>query len=249
MPPGDKENPGGATARRAMEDDATLQPLQVSDEHRVYFSRPAMPSTRFSLERFARRPAVPPSHRCLQRRHALIFAQVSLAVLQRSKPGTSGLAKAAATSNPITSKASSRRSSRCYLEWLAALDLAATPLRNRHAHRLNHAPWPSAPASQPLIITTGPASSPLRCPRNLILKHQAIGGNHLSPSHNPADPRVFRRQGERGHGGPAPRIESHRCHFIQATNQLKGYRIIDAQTPSLEGAKRNTSWVNLSHST
>ncbi|APD48408.1 alpha-D-glucose phosphate-specific phosphoglucomutase [Synechococcus sp. CS-602] len=83
-----------------------------------------------------------------------------------------------------------------------------------------------------LIITTGgilstPAAS------HLIRKHQAIGGIILSASHNPGGPEGdFGVKVNAANGGPAP--ESITDAIYSATTQLKGYRIIDAQTPSLE---------------
>ncbi|EAQ76310.1 phosphoglucomutase [Synechococcus sp. WH 5701] len=84
-----------------------------------------------------------------------------------------------------------------------------------------------------LITTTGgilstPAAS------NLIRKHQAIGGIILSASHNPGGPEGdFGVKVNGANGGPAP--ESITDAIYSATTQLEGYRILDAETPSLKG--------------
>ncbi len=83
-----------------------------------------------------------------------------------------------------------------------------------------------------LITTTGgilstPAAS------HLIRKHQAIGGIILSASHNPGGPEGdFGVKVNGANGGPAP--ESITDAIFAATTALDGYRIVDAETPSLD---------------
>ncbi|MFM7312828.1 MAG: alpha-D-glucose phosphate-specific phosphoglucomutase, partial [Cyanobium sp.] len=169
----------------------------------------------------------------------LVDAPVRLVTLERpfddQKPGTSGLRK------------SSRQfETPHYLESFIEASLRVVPgiaggtivvggdgrYGNRHAIAVI-ARMAAAHGVARLITTTGgilstPAAS------NLIRSHCAACGVILSASHNPGGPDGdFGVKINGANGGPAP--ESVTDAIYASTRQLDGYRILEADTPSLDG--------------
>jgi len=177
--------------------------------------------------------------------NAWIFARFPGRALQRSEAGTSGLRKSSPrlSNNPITSKASSRPISRCYLEWLAALIPAATDRlratkKKPPRHRLINAHGRKLNGMQPLDHS--PPAAILFHSRCLAPDPQApgIGRIILSPARTSAEPEGdFGVKVNAAQRRPAARIDAP-MPFTGATTQTEGAtESIGRPSLGLEGAR------------